>query len=476
MIEPHSGPQTAFLSSTADIAIYGGAAGGGKTWALIAEAARHISNPEYRATIFRRNSTQVTNQGGLWDEATNLYPLLGGEPRQHVLEWNFPGGAQIAFRHIQYDADKLNYQGAALAFMGFDELCHFLESQFWYMLSRNRTLSGVKPYIRATCNPDADSWVAQLIAWWIDQETGLAIPERSGVLRWFVRVNDRLEWFDSEADAYKATQTLLSGVTGTDPESVAKLRPKSLTFISARLQDNPTLMSADPGYLMNLMGMPLVDRERLLGGNWKIRPMAGNFFRREWLCKFVDAAPRGARRVRYWDKAGGESDSADRSAGVKVAEFEGNLYIEDAIFGRWSPHNRDLIIEQTAELDNAEHQGKCELWLEEEPGHNAKQVKVITAKQLARFAPHFDKVDRKKFLRLKPLAAACESGIVSIVKGPWNHELIEEFVNFDPLESGKFHDDIPDAAGGAANRLLMKPEQRASLPPRGIPGRGGFTR
>lgn len=465
MLQPHTGPQTDFLASPADIAVYGGAAGGGKTWALIAEASRHIDNREYRGTIFRRTSTQVTNQGGLWDEACNLYPLLGGEPRAHVLEWKFSSGAEIAFRHIQYETDKLNYQGAALAFIGFDELPHFTESQFWYMLSRNRTLSGVRPYVRATCNPDADSWVARLIEWWISPETGLAIPERSGVLRWFYRVNDRVEWYDTP-EAAKADH----------PNLAALAEPKSFTFIAARLQDNPTLMAADPGYLANLLALPLVDRERLLGGNWKIRPMAGNFFKREWLCKFVDAAPANARRVRYWDKAGGESESADRSAGVKMAESGGDLYIEDAIFGRWSPHNRDKIIEQTAELDQAAHGSRCELWLEEEPGHNAKQVKVIAARALARFSPRFDKVDRKKFLRLKPLAAAAESGILYIVRGPWNHELIEEFVNFDPMESGEFHDDIPDAAGGACNRLLMKPEQKPSLPPRGAAGLGRFSR
>lgn len=475
MIQPHSGPQTAFLSTTADIAIYGGAAGGGKTWALIAEAARHIENPGYRATIFRRNSTQVTNQGGLWDEASSLYPLLGGEPRQHVLEWNFPSGAQVAFRHIQYEGDKLNYQGAALAFIGFDELIHFLESQFWYLLSRNRTICGVKPYIRATCNPDADSWVARLIEWWIDQETGLAIPERSGVLRWFIRVNDRIEWFEEETAAYGAMQKLLSGTNGVDEESLAKLRPKSLTFIAASLHDNPTLMKSNPEYLVNLMGMPLVDRERLLGGNWKIRPMAGNFFRREWFTKFVDAAPSKARRVRYWDKAGGESETADRSAGVKVAELNGDLFIEHAVFGRWSPFKRDEIIEATAEADNCAR-AHCDLWLEEEPGHNAKQVKIIASKQLARFSPRFDKVDKKKWIRAKPLAAQAEQGNVYIVKGDWNQDLIDELVNFDPEEKGLYHDDLVDATAGAVNRLLVKPEQKPSLPPRGAPGLGRFSR
>lgn len=58
-------------------------------------------------------------------------------------------------------------------------------------------MCGVRPYVRATCNPDADSWVAEFISWWIDPETGFAIPERAGVLRWFIRIGDTIIWGDS---------------------------------------------------------------------------------------------------------------------------------------------------------------------------------------------------------------------------------------------------------------------------------------
>jgi hypothetical protein len=75
-----------------------------------------------------------------------------------------------------------------------------VESQFFYMLSRNRSMCGVRPYVRSTTNSDADSWVATFIAWWIDQDTGYPLPERAGVLRWFVRVNDTMVWADSAED------------------------------------------------------------------------------------------------------------------------------------------------------------------------------------------------------------------------------------------------------------------------------------
>ena len=127
------------------------------------------------------------------------------------------------------------------------------------MLSRNRSTCGVRPYVRATTNPDADSWVAQLIAWWIDPDSGYPIPERSGVVRWFARVADVVQWGESPQ--------ALQREHGVAPEDC-----KSLTFIAASVFDNQVLLKSDPGYLANLKAMALVERERLLGGNWKIRP------------------------------------------------------------------------------------------------------------------------------------------------------------------------------------------------------------
>lgn len=248
------------MSTPADIAVYGGAAGGGKTWALLAEPLRHVGLGEFRAVIFRRNAVQVRIPGGLWDEAMKMYPALGGVPLNQTLEWRFPSGARIKFAHLEHDDTALNWQGAQAELICFDELTHFTEKQFFYLLSRNRGLSGVKPYVRATCNPDADSWVARFIAWWIDRDTGRPITGRDGRLRWMLRRGDKLVWFDRHDNAQK--------IDG---------HHKSVTFIGSSLYDNRILMEADPGYLANLKALPQVERERLLGGNWKIRPAAGLF-------------------------------------------------------------------------------------------------------------------------------------------------------------------------------------------------------
>lgn len=261
-IRPHKGPQSAFLGSRADIAIYGGGAGGGKTFAIELEPLRHVHNPAFECVILRRTSPEILKAGGLWDESQNIYPAAGGTPKISDLSWKFASGARISFGHIEHETDLLRWHGSQIALICFDELTTFTEKQFWYMLSRNRSTCGIKPYIRATCNPDGGSWVAELIAWWIDQDTGFPIHERSGQIRWFIRLNSRMIWAD-DPDELRAEHP--------------GCEPKSLTFIPASLADNPTLMAKDPGYRANLMALAKHDQERLLGGNWKSRPVRGEF-------------------------------------------------------------------------------------------------------------------------------------------------------------------------------------------------------
>lgn len=154
---PQKGRQTDFLSTKADIAIYGGSAGAGKSFALLLEPLRHFHNPKFGGVIFRRNSTQVRNQGGLWDESVQIYTPLKATAKQSYLEWIFPSGGKMKFAHLENEASVYDWQGSQIPFIGFDEVTHFTEKQFFYMLSRNRSMSGIPGYVRATCNPDTDS-------------------------------------------------------------------------------------------------------------------------------------------------------------------------------------------------------------------------------------------------------------------------------------------------------------------------------
>src|ERR1700681_315758 len=110
-ISAQPGPQTAFLQTAADICIYGGAAGGGKTVGLILEPLRHVGRvANFTAVFFRRTTPQITNPGGLWDESQNFYPRLGGTPHLRAQEWRWQRGAKIMFSHLQLATTVYDWQ------------------------------------------------------------------------------------------------------------------------------------------------------------------------------------------------------------------------------------------------------------------------------------------------------------------------------------------------------------------------------
>lgn len=315
---PNPGPQVQFFSSTADILVYGGQAGGGKTFALVAEPLRHRLISGFRGGIFRRTHPQITGQGGLWDEACALYPRRGidGVMRESPrMDCRFPSGAVVSFEHLQHEKTKYDHQGKQYCYLGFDELTHFSATQWLYMLSRNRSTCHIRPYVRATCNPDAGSWVRRWVDWWIGPD-GLAIRDRSGVLRYFVLLDD---W----------------PVFAASPEELIALYPGyttadclSFTFVNATLADNPALTRVDPGYRARLRAQPRIERSRLLEGNWNAAE--GSLIEQAWLRRYttVNQTYRGVlgdrpyavpitscRRFASIDTAGTSRDRADVARG-----------------------------------------------------------------------------------------------------------------------------------------------------------------
>ncbi len=133
MIKPQKGPQETFFTSPADICIYGGSAGGGKTFALLLEGLRHVNNPKFDAVIFRRNSNQIMNAGGLWDASFEIYGKdPGAFPKKTPAPlWIFPSGAKIAFRHLERDESVHKWQGSEICLIEFDELTHFSSKMFF---------------------------------------------------------------------------------------------------------------------------------------------------------------------------------------------------------------------------------------------------------------------------------------------------------------------------------------------------------
>src|SRR5262249_29989289 len=150
---------------------------------------------------FRRTTKQITTGGGLWDTAGKVYPRLGGVANQSALRYTFRSGAEVKFAHLEHEKNKYDHDGAQYALLGFDELIHFTRSQVFYLFSRLRTTCGVKPYVRATTNPDAGSWVKGFIQWWLDPLTGYPILKRVGLIRWFYVVTDEVCWYDTREEA-----------------------------------------------------------------------------------------------------------------------------------------------------------------------------------------------------------------------------------------------------------------------------------
>jgi len=444
-ITPQPGPQTQFLACDADVVFYGGSAGGGKTYALLLDPLYHVNNPLFGAVIFRRTTKQITSEGGLWDTSLELYTSIGGIPKQSPsLMCEFPSGMKVSFAHMEYEKNRFDWQGSQIPWIGFDEICHFTWKQFSYMLSRNRSMSGVTGKIRGACNPDPDSWVRKFIDWWIGPD-GYVLSERSGVIRWFILVGDEVFWGDTKRELIDRFQE-----TSRD-----EILPMSFTFIRSTLDDNQILLQKDPGYRAKLNALPRVEQEQLKYGNWNIRPTAGSYFKRTDF-ETVEAIPAGARRVRAWDLAGTDRDSDDRkakkekdgpafTAGVKMAKVGGVFYIEDV--SRFQTDASKVLsgIKNIATQDGK----KVAIRLPQDPGQAGKSQAKSFIKELAGFVIRALPVTGSKEVRATPLSSQAQAGNVKLVRGPWNEAFLLEAENFP---DGKFKDQI-DAAADAFDEL-----------------------
>lgn len=393
----------------------------------------------YGAVIFRRTSPQITQTGGLWDTSQKIYPYAKGKPRQTPwLGWEWPQhGTNIRFSHLQHEDDKLKWQGAQIPYIAFDELTHFTESQFFYLLSRNRSpVPGIQPIMRATTNPDPDSWVKRFLAPWVDDD----YPNRamSGEVRWFYRDGDTIVWLASPQER---------------PDFIPRDEVHSVTFIEAHLEDNPALMRADPGYRGRIAAMPLVERIILSGGPgaWKVR-VDGNMFKRDWF-EIVDHAPADLFPVvRRWDLAATEPrkgfSDPDWTVGVKMGRtVSGVYYVLDAVFLRATPGEVKRVVLQTAQLDGSE----VSIRLPQDPGQAGKSqahdfVTALSGYDVGAMIESGDKVTRAK-----PLSAQAEVGNVKLVNnGPWLAQWLNQVCAFPNTRA---HDDAVDASSGALEFL-----------------------
>ena len=241
---PNEGPQTEFLAASEREVLYGGAAGGGKSFGLLADPMRYFSNPNFNGLILRRTNDELREL--IW-KSQELYPraFQGAKWAEKKSQWTFPSGAKLWLTYLERDQDVLRYQGQAFSYVAFDELTQYPTDFAWnYMRSRLRTTDPTLPiYMRATTNPGGagHGWVKRTF---IDP---------------------------APANTKFVARDLESGEDMVYPDGHEKAREPLFyrRFIPASLKDNPYLMEGGQ-YEANLLSLPEMQRRQLLEGDWAV--------------------------------------------------------------------------------------------------------------------------------------------------------------------------------------------------------------
>lgn len=379
-------------------AFYGGAAGGGKSDALLMAALQYVDTPGYAAIIFRKNYSELTLPGALLDRSREWLANTDANWKEQEKTWHFPcrnekgeltGEATLSFGYLDSESDMYRYQSAEFQFIGFDEITEFNEKPFRFLFSRLRKLKGcdIPLRMRAASNPGGigHDWVKQRY------------------------ITEGIEY--------------------------------GRVFIPAKLDDNPHVDRES--YIVSLNQLDPITRKKLLDGDWSVRD-EGGLFKREWF-KVINVAPEGIRWVRYWDLAATEAKKGkdpDWTAGCKLGKGnDGKYYIAGMGHIRATPQAVENLVKQTAKLDGA----SCGIYIEQEPGAGGKTLIDYYIRQLAGYTVRPDKPATDKVTRAQPVSSQAEAGNILIISGNWVSALLDELEAF-PEGS---HDDQVDALSGA---------------------------
>lgn len=440
-IGPASQRQEDFLLSDADITVFGGAAGSGKSFVGLMTPLLFVDDPYFRGVIFRRTMPEITAGGGLWDTAQQMYKEFDKNVKFKEKDKVaiFPSGATIKFSHLEMEKDKYAHQGAQYSFVLFDEGTHFSETMVDYLRSRLRNVkSKYQTQMKITCNPDYDSFLRKWVEWYLDQNTGIPDPEKAGKVRYFVRQGEDMIWADTREE--------LEEIYGTGPESGIV----SFVFYPATIYDNPPLMEADPSYVSRLKSLTRVEKERLLYGSWYARPEDSGYWKKEWV-EFVSQKPmKVKKRVRAWDISGSIPSETypnpDWTVGVLMSLDDDNNYIvEDVCRFRDRFQGVFQKIVECAKEDGVDTQ----IIIPADPGAAGKAYAQQLVRDLADlgFYSKIKTTNQNKLTRFAPYASVSEAGFVKLVRSEWNDAYIDELEAFDGSRNKK--DDQVDASSDA---------------------------
>lgn len=303
---PQKGGQTDMLASPADISIVGGARGGGKSYVLLMNALYDITNPNFRAIIFRKDLDDLSD---IIDTSAELYSIYGTYNRaKNDMTWNFRSGGWLTFSYhsMEYNAFHDRYQGKQYPYIGIDEVTQMSFKKFKILTMSNRNAYGIRSRIVGSCNPDPDSWVARFIAWWIDQDTGLPIPERAGKVRYCYMDGEditEITWGATREEVFEKCKDKILEYWTEDMEEYGKpqdLFIYSVAFVPAKITENKALMHSDPTYLGKLGNQDEESKARFLEGNWKYKAVGTDLLKAEHMERFYNNSEQigdGVRRV-----------------------------------------------------------------------------------------------------------------------------------------------------------------------------------
>lgn len=290
------------LACQADIIIGGGSRGGAKSFSLLLGALPYIYESGFRGLILRHEKDDLTD---LIDTSKDVYSELGTYNISDA-RWNFNNGGFLQFSYHGGSVQdfKIRFQGRQYAYIGLDEITQCMWEKILYIITCNRNSAGLRSKFFGTCNPDPDSPIADLIAWWIDQETGFPIKERDGKIRYAFFDGEgprQILWGNTREEVYLQCKDKIDSLMTPQMARFGKpeqLFIKSVAFVSASLAENIALMAQDSGYLANLAMQSEEQRSRDLEGNWKYKSSGDDMLHIEDMEKFFGNAEQTGDNIR----------------------------------------------------------------------------------------------------------------------------------------------------------------------------------